>query len=85
MRKKETVACKQQLLYTIFDRPSLLVGVKICNRFKESDGSLKWYKGLITTYKRQQFAISYDGSAESYQFTIEEIQEDFCNGDFYVE
>ena len=72
-----------QQLYTLFEKPSLLTGVKIKHRFEE-DGSLTWYEGVITSYKRQQFTVHYKDTGENCFFTVSELKEDFLSGDLWI-
>ena len=55
IRKRTTNdSARRQQLHTLFERPSLLVGVKIKHRFEE-DGCFTWYEEIITHYKKQNF------------------------------
>ena len=82
-RKEETVKHKQ--LYVVFDKPSVLTGVKIRHQFQATDGTLQWYDGVITSYKRQNFTIHYEATAENCEFTVDELKEDLFSGDLWIQ
>ena len=81
--RRDIQAQAHQQLLTIFQKPSLLKGVRIKHRFKE-DGELKWYEGIFTRINKKEAMISYGGSKEEYHFLLEEIKEDFFSGDFVI-
>lgn len=75
---------KRQQLMHVFDKPSLLTGVKINHKFEIDDaGHEEWYLGSITHYRKGQFTISYE-TAEICLFTLDELKEDYLNGDFWI-
>ena len=76
-------AGNHQQLYLIFSKPSLLSGVKFKHRFEE-EGSLRWYKGHISSCRRGQLNLYYHETDENCQFSVEEIKEDFYSGDFFI-
>ena len=82
VQRTASASSGHQQLYTIFDRPSLLVGVKIKHQFEE-DGSLTWYKGIITRYNKQNFFVHYD-TEENCVFTFNDLKEDFLSGDLWI-
>lgn len=59
-----------QQLYLIFNKPSLLNGVKFKHRFE--DGSLKWYNGHISY--RGRLNLYYHETDENCQFLVEELK-----------
>ena len=72
-----------QQLYIIFNKPSLLSGVRFKHRFEE-DSSLRWYEGHVTSYRAGQLYLYYHETEENCQFSLEELKEDFYSGDFYI-
>ena len=82
VRRLEAEVTDHQQLYVIFNKPSLLIGVKVKHRFEE--GSLKWYYGVITSFRRGKLIVHYQETDETCQFSLEEIKEDFYSGDFYI-
>ena len=48
------------------------------------DGSLEWYEGTIKSIRCNRVTIHYQESDETCQFTLQEIKEDFCSGDFFI-
>ena len=70
-----------QQLSDVFDKPTLLTGVKVRHRF-EVDGQEEWFTGQIDGYRKGKFTISYD--AEVCQFSMDEIKDDYFNGDFWI-
>ena len=81
VRRKKAQAHQQ--LFTIFKKPLLLKGVHIKHRFEE-DEVLKWYEGIFKRINKKEAMISYDGSEEEYNFSLEEIKEDFFSGDLVI-
>lgn len=72
-----------QPLYTIFKKPSLLKGVHIKHRFEENE-DLKWYEAVFVHINKDEAIIHYNECDEDYQFSLEEIKEDFYSGDLVV-
>ena len=83
VRVQQLQAGSHQQLYLIFNKPSLLNGVKFKHRFEE-DGSLKWYEGHISSYRGGRLNLYYHETDENCQFLVEELKEDFYSGDFYI-
>ena len=81
VRRKEHAQAHQQL-YTIFTKPLLLKGIHIKHRFEEND-DLKWYEGVVVSINKKEVLICYNEDGE-YQFTLEEIKEDFYSGDLVI-
>ena len=71
-----------QQLSVLFDKPSLLVGVKLKHRFIV-DGKEQWFKGHIKSYRKRKFSILYDPEELS-DFTLDEIKDDYFNGDLWI-
>ena len=72
-----------QMLYVLFDRPSLLASCRIKHKF-EVDGNLIWYDGEIVSCRKQQVKVHYPETHEICQFTLNEIQDDFYSGDLWI-
>ena len=83
VRRKQNIEQSHQQLFTIFEKPSLLKGVKIRHRFQD-DGVLRWYEGTITSIKRTMFNIHYHETDEECDFLLTDIKEDFFGGDLYI-
>ena len=83
-RTEEIVESDKQLLRVVFDKPSLLTGVKLKHRFQDDDGHLQWYEGVIMSYKRSSFTIFYEETKEECTFTVNEVREDFSLGDLWI-
>ena len=79
------VVCNHQRLSVIFDKPSLLVGAKFKHRFNV-DGTDKWFEGYVKCYRKSRFTFGYIdiNDHELYCFSLDEIKEDFFNGDFWI-
>lgn len=72
IRRKEQTCPVHQELYTTFEKPSLLKGVKIKHRF-DMGGFLEWYEGTIKSVRNNKFTIYYKESDETCQFTLDDI------------
>ena len=80
--KVVTSSPSHQCLSVLFDKPSLLRGAKIKHKF-DVNGEEKWFMGDIKGYRRNEFTILYD-TEEECKFTLEEVKEDYFNGDFWI-
>ena len=69
VRRLEAEVTDHQQLYVIFNKPSLLIGVKVKHRFEE-EGSLKWYYGVITSFRRGKLIVHYQETDETCQFLL---------------
>lgn len=75
-----------QLLFTLFDKPTLLIGVKLIHRFEDEESlEQQWYHAKITSYKKKLFNVYYPATKENYAFTVDELKEDFLCGDLKIE
>ena len=83
VRRKQNIQQTHQQLFSIFEKPSLLKGVKIRHRFQE-EGVLRWYEGIISSVKRSMFNIHYQETDEECEFSLSDIKEDFLCGDLYI-
>ena len=85
IRAVKRVVCNHQRLSLIFDKPSLLVGAKFKHRFNV-DGTDKWFEGYVKCYRKSCFTFGYIdiNDHELYRFSLDEIKEDFFNGDFWI-
>ena len=84
-RLDETVTNEKQPLYVVFDKPSLLIGVTVRHRFQDTDGTLQWYDGVITLYRRHTFTIYYDETKENCLFSVDDLKQDFSLGDLWFQ
>ena len=80
VRRKDSPSYQQ--LFTIFDKPSYLTRAKFKHQF-EVDGDLQWFEGCIQKYVKNYFTLCYDTN-EQCVFSLDEIKEDFYNGDFWI-
>ena len=78
VQRKDQPQAHQQL-HVVFKKHSLLKGVYIKLRFEE-DEQLKWYEGIFTHINKKAAMITYDEDTEE----LEEIKEDFFNGDLFI-
>lgn len=83
IRAMKKTVCDHQSLSIIFDKPSLLVGAKFKHRFNVA-GTDEWFNGSVDNYRKNQFTFSYVGTDELSHFSLNEIKEDFFNGDFWI-